>query len=104
MSIIPATRPLVNPSTPRPFTCSFISITIEINDVRYSVDAIPAGEFGTRAYRLVKRSADRATYDVIRQHDGAIACDCPDHQFRRDGAGTHCKHVLALVELGLMPG
>ena len=40
----------------RPFSCWFVSITIEISGTRYSADVIPAGEFGTAAYRLTKHS------------------------------------------------
>jgi hypothetical protein len=88
----------------KPFTCSIITLTVEINDARYSVDEIPAGECGTKAFRLTKHSArDGGTYDVIRQHDGIVACSCPDYIGRHQGNGYGlCKHGRSLVELGLM--
>jgi hypothetical protein len=87
----------------RPFSCSIVSMTIAISDTRYTVDEIPAGECGTKAFRLTKRGGDRATYDVIRRHDDTVACDCPDYLYRHDGTVGLCKHGRALVELGLMP-
>lgn len=90
-------------SKSKPFTCRFISIVVEINDYRYDVDKIDAGEFGTVAFRLTKRSGDHKTYDVIRNHFGIVACDCPDYVSRHDGNGYGmCKHGRMLVELGLM--
>src|SRR4051812_28635403 len=88
----------------RAFTCSFVSVTISINDVRYDADEIPAGECGTRAWRLCKRSGDHAVHDVLRTHAGIVECSCPDYIARHQGNGYGiCKHGRALVELGLMP-
>lgn len=88
----------------RPFTCSFISITIEIQDTRYSVDEVPAGEFGRKAFRLCKHSGNHEVYDVIHDAFGCVACSCPDYIARHDGTSSMCKHGRALVALGLMPG
>jgi hypothetical protein len=93
-------------SKTRPFTCSFISVTIEINDARYSVDPIAPGEFGMKAFRLTKRAGGAfgtSVYDVIHRHDGTLSCDCPDFVARHEDHGGMCKHIRALVELGLMP-
>lgn len=88
----------------RPFSCSFVSITIQVSDIRYSVDPIPSGDLGTKAFRLSKHSGDHLSYDVVRQHDGIVACDCPDYERRHRGNGHGmCKHGRALVELGLLP-
>jgi hypothetical protein len=88
----------------KPFTCSFVAMTIEISDVRYACDPIDPGESGTRAFRLTKHGKDRDVYDVLRRHDGTVACDCPDFEFRHEGlTDAPCKHGRALVELGLMP-
>jgi hypothetical protein len=105
MSSLTCPRPRVKPARePRAFSCSFVSMTIEINDVRYSVDAIDAGEFGTKAYRLTKHTADRAVHDVLRTHAGPIECSCPDFVCRRQGLTDEpCKHGLALLTLGLLP-
>lgn len=92
-----------NPTSVKPFATRFVSINIEINDTRYSVDPIDPGECGSKAYRLTKRGGDRAVYDVIREHGSIVACDCPDYEARRRGNGYElCKHGRALVELGLM--
>lgn len=89
-------KPARKPSTPRPFTCSIVSLVVEINDVRYSVDATDPGEFGSRAFRLTKHGVNTAVYDVIRDHDGFVACDCPDYEARHKGNGYGvCKHGRA---------
>lgn len=89
----------------KPFTCSIISLTIEINDCRYSVDEISAGEFGSRSFRLTKHSArdGGAVYDVVHDNHGCVACDCPSYQTTHIGTSSTCKHGRALVALGLMP-
>jgi hypothetical protein len=89
----------------RPFTCSFVSVTIEISDARYSVDPIAPGEFGTKAFRLTKRAGGAfgtSVYDTLLRHDGTLVCDCPDFVARHEDNGGRCKHLRALVELGLM--
>jgi hypothetical protein len=51
-------------------------------------------------WRLTKR--DGTTYDVGRTEDG-IECSCPDFIIRRDGIEPEgCKHVRALVAVGLI--
>ena len=61
--------------------------------------ATPA--IGTRAFRLLK--ADGTVYDVVQTRHGA-ECDCPDFLFRRDGLDPEgCKHVRALVSVGMIP-
>src|SRR3954449_5715019 len=91
-------------SKARPFSCSFVSLTIEISDHRYSADPLDPGEDGTRAFRLSKHSGDHAVYDVLRTHSGILECSCPDYVVRHAGNGHGtCKHGRALVELGLMP-
>jgi hypothetical protein len=97
---------VTRPRQARPFTCSLVSMTIEINDDRYSVDRTSAdAEFGDRSYRLTKHSArDGGCYDVIRLPSGIVACDCPDYVARHEGNGHGlCKHGRALVALGMLP-
>ena len=76
---------------------------IAIGSSLYHVTPIPAHESGTRAVRLEKTNGDKAIYDVIRNHDNLIACDCPSYVMQHDGKGTLCKHGQALVTLGLIP-
>jgi hypothetical protein len=88
----------------KPFSCSFISITVAINDTRYSVDQTDPGECGSRSFRLCKRSGNHEVYDLVRTHAGIVECTCPDYESRHRGNGFGtCKHGKALVELGLMP-
>ena len=75
---------------------------VEIRGASYLVEPIAAGECGVSAVRLVKRSS-REAYDVIRQHDGSVACDCPSYTFRYKGTGLTCKHGVAAMAHGLLP-
>jgi|GEM_PF-6968414 len=78
------------------------SLALAIDHVVYTVEPIPAGEFGTKAFRLVKKS-DGAVYDVVRTHDGLVECDCPDYEMRHKGVDCGCcKHGNALVAMGLI--
>lgn len=87
-------------SKAKAFACS---LTAEINGQPYGVEPIDPGECGTKAYRLTKRWADGAVYDVIREDDGHVACDCPDYEARHRGNGFGmCKHGRSLVTLGLL--
>lgn len=55
-----------------------------------------------RAWRLAKRGADGAVYDVAERIDGA-ECTCPDYEVRRRGLDpSGCKHVKALRAVGLI--
>lgn len=96
MLTITAPRPKVKPAR----RCG---LTLSICGTKYRVRPIPAGEFGTRAYRLSKLAADGAVYDVIRSHHGLVECDCPDYEARRRGLTTQpCKHGAALVAVGML--
>ncbi len=75
---------------------------ITIADRAYAVCAIDAGEFGSAAYRLTK--GDGTRYDVLRDHDGLIRCDCPDYTFRHEGTDGVCKHGRALIGAGKISG
>jgi len=62
----------------------------------------PAGEFGTKAFRLVKKSGGEGVYDVVRTHDGLVSCDCASYEVSHKGTVSMCKHGAALVSLGLL--
>ncbi len=49
------------------------------------------------------RKADGSSFDVHRDAYG-ISCECQDFQARRSRVGQKCKHILALVAVGLMEG
>lgn len=77
-------------------------VALVIKGTRYGVEPIPAGEFGTIAFRLSKHGADAAVYDVVRTHDGLAACDCPHYEARLRGlSSAPCKHGTALIDAGL---
>lgn len=49
-------------------------------------------------WRLITRAGN--VYDVHADESGVVRCDCGDAVFR----GRRCKHVTAVVALGLMEG
>src|SRR4051812_23218654 len=70
--------------------------TVEIKGADYLVRTIDAGECGVSAVRLTKLSSHES-YDVIRRHDGLVACDCPSYVFRYEGTDQTCKHGVACM-------
>jgi hypothetical protein len=79
-----------------------VSLALAIDHVVYQVEPIPAGEFGTKAFRLSKKSNAGEVYDVIRDNDGLVQCDCPSYEVTFRGTLGTCKHGSALVTLGLL--
>lgn len=47
------------------------------------------------------RKDDGSSFDVHRDGYG-LSCECQDFQGRRQRVGDRCKHLLALVAVGLM--
>lgn len=76
--------------------------TIEIKGTTYGVERIDPGFAGVAAVRLIKLASADTCYDVVRQDDGLIVCDCPDFVVRHEGKGTCCKHGKAAVAAGLL--
>ncbi|MDB5349562.1 MAG: hypothetical protein JWN86_809 [Planctomycetota bacterium] len=77
-------------------------LLLEIGGTRYSLRPVAChAQIGKRAFRLLKD--DGTVYDVVQTPYGA-ECDCPDFIFRRDGLDPDgCKHVQALVSVGMIP-
>ena len=75
-------------------------LILTIGETAYQVvpTRLEPGDDG-RAFRLVK--ADRIGYEVIADDHG-MSCDCPDYRFRHAGRGTPCKHLEALMRLGVI--
>lgn len=38
----------------------------------------------------------------VRRFAGAITCTCPDFCFRREGVGEYCRHIRAMLALGIL--
>lgn len=99
---MPATiAPAREPRKPAPPDVCRLSLIIR--GTAYSVRGIPAAAFGAtaRGYRIRNRENGRA-YDLAETVHGPT-CDCPDYTFRREGIDpAGCKHVRALVALGLL--
>ncbi|MBX6312580.1 MAG: hypothetical protein IRY99_06625 [Isosphaeraceae bacterium] len=91
------TAPRPKPAPPQ----RSIRLMLMIQETQYTVRRVACDPLiGARAFRLLKE--DGTLYDVIQTPFGP-ECDCPDFVFRRlgiDPAG--CKHVQALVALGLI--
>lgn len=87
-------------SARKPKAAPVASLTLSIGRESYGVQKIDAGEFGSAAVRLTKRS-DGTTYDVLVAHHGC-ECSCPDFIFRHADHGTPCKHIEAARSVGLI--
>ncbi len=75
-------------------------LSIDRTDYVVTPLACGPGVDARRAYRLIK--GDGSAYDLAETEHGP-QCDCPDYIFRRDGFDPDgCKHVKALVRLGLI--
>jgi hypothetical protein len=82
-----------------------VSLCLAIDHQAYTVTPIRAEDPDiTRAWRLEKKGADRAVYDVATTRHGH-QCDCPDFEVRRNGIDAEgCKHIRAAVVAGLLDG
>jgi hypothetical protein len=80
-----------------------VSLALSINHTVYTVEPIRSEDPDIiRAWRLSKRGADGAVYDVALTVHG-YSCDCPDFIGRRDGIDpAGCKHCRALTTAGLL--
>jgi hypothetical protein len=76
-------------------------LTLTINGTEYGVKPIPCDPpAAIKAFRL--RKANGTAYDVAQTTHGLV-CDCPDFVFHRDGIDeAGCKHIKALVALGML--
>lgn len=76
-------------------------LLLEIGGTPYAMRPVACDPtVGRRAFRLLKD--DGTVYDVLQTEHGP-ECDCPDFIFRRDGLDPDgCKHVRALVEVGMI--
>lgn len=76
-------------------------LTLTINGQEYTPRALePHPQVAQRAWTL--RKADGTTYEVHWGKHG-YHCDCPDFLWARENHGEYCKHVLALMVVGLLP-
>lgn len=80
-----------------------VSLALSIDHQVYLVTPIRAElPEVLRAWRLAKRGADGAVYDVAVMAHG-FDCTCPDFECRRKGLdAAGCKHCKALVRVGLL--
>jgi hypothetical protein len=87
--------------TERRNTAGLCRLFLRIGDTSYGVTKVaPRPSAVLEGWRLTR--PDGVTYDVGRDEQGC-SCDCADFTFRREGMpGTRCKHIRALVAVGLM--
>lgn len=78
-------------------------LILTIDEMLYAVQGLACdAAVARKAFRLTK--LDGTLYDVAETVHGP-ECDCPDYIFRRDGLDPQgCKHIRALVKLGLIAG
>lgn len=98
-----ASSPRTRPPSHRPIAERPGRLLLEIAGTRYGLRAVACDlHIGDRAFRLLKENG--TVYDVIQTPYGP-ECDCPDFIFRRDGLDPRgCKHVRALVSVGMIEG
>lgn len=88
----------------RPKAAHVVTLALAIDHQCYGVSPIRgiADPDVVKAFRLEKKSDRDAVYDVALTVRG-LECDCPDFEARHRGLPTQgCKHIRALVELGLL--
>lgn len=75
-------------------------LTLHINGASYSLRPIDSPD--GRAFLI--RKPDGTRYHVAETTHG-LACDCGDFTWHRDGLDRDgCKHIRALVAVGLLTG
>ena len=96
-TVAPPVRP-AKARSPRHGTCK---LRVFINSDIYSIKRQPAPARGARRWHLKKLTGERAgaVYAVTRA-GGFTSCTCPDHRNNK----FSCKHVKALVALGVISG
>lgn len=93
------------PSKARSKPADVVSLCLAINHQCYNVTPVRGIQDPeiVRCWRLEKAGNPDAVYDVAVHRHGGIACECPDWQTRHFEFNTAgCKHVRALVGLGLI--
>jgi SWIM zinc finger len=74
---------------------------LSIGGTRYRLQPITPPPGFKAVWTLRKIAADQsATYQVAVEKGQQPGCTCPDHEFN----GAVCKHIGALMALGLIPG
>ena len=96
-TLAPPRRP-AKARSPRHGTCK---LRVFINYDEYSLKRQPAPRPSVRVWALRKLTGDRAgALYTVRRAAGRITCSCPDFANNKFA----CKHVKALVALGLLSG
>jgi hypothetical protein len=100
MTTIASPRRTVNRKPARP-THGVCRLALHNNSTAYNVRPLPCDpEAASKVYRLHK--AEGTAYNVAATPHG-LTCDCPDFTFHRDGRDPEgCKHIKAMVAVGLM--
>jgi hypothetical protein len=77
-------------------------LELVINGQSFRVRPTQVGTLGEfRSWRL--REVSGATHIVSQELDGFTTCTCMDFVARRNPE-SHCKHILALLAVGLLDG
>jgi hypothetical protein len=98
MSVLLAQAPAVEPGPAPPVRHGRCRLVLWINEAAYSVRRGRKLGRGVQGFALRKLDGGQV-YAVVRAK-GKVSCTCPDSVMR----GAVCKHVRALVALGLVSG
>lgn len=101
MSSLPAPAALVAAPSSGPVRHGSARLEIVINGVRYKVRRSKPALRGARVWSLTAVDGPRpGRIRSVLRYRGEISCTCEDFSIR----GSKCKHLRALVAVGLLSG
>ncbi len=75
-------------------------LCLKIKDKIYVLESIvPESAGAISAWRLT--SSEGETY-VVNEGRHGYGCECGDYVWRKDGTAELCKHIQALIKVGLL--
>jgi hypothetical protein len=78
-----------------------VEVYLRIGEKYYKLTPIVSeGGQVRRAWSIAKK--DKTVYTCSQHADGYYQCTCPDWEFRRSARGDTCKHLAALLNMGLL--
>lgn len=81
------------------------NLYLAIDGTYYKVESIPSEAPGRpRGWRLTKADDGNvhSPYCVLRHESGDVTCTCASWTFDKSKTGDPCKHISALLEVGII--
>ena len=76
---------------------------IWINGHEYVLQRMPSELADVRLAWQLDGMETEEPYVVTLSNHGQVSCECGDWQYRRQQRMQNCKHIAALIEVGLVP-